>query len=181
MKAVADVLSDPENGTKTAEEVAELAIEALDDTRARSHRIAVVGQITHGPQDETSTVVLGPFSSRGVLDTEEKFQRATEGGTAARDAGQHLAWDVRTGTGRGQFMLVPVFRNARDAWEFHRGRGPAETIADAVTTHRPPHLGPVCACGLADTGLCRWCSTPYTRHCPLHEPQAEPHRCTRAA
>ena len=121
--AVAAVLSDPQNESRTAEEVAALAIEALDETRSRTHRVAVVGQIRFGPQEMTHTVTLGPFSSRGVLDTREKFIKAVQGGTAARDAGQHLAWDTKTGTGTGRFMLAPAFFKPRDAWEFFRADG----------------------------------------------------------
>lgn len=118
--AVASVLTDPENGDRTAEEVAELAIAALDDVRARSHRMLVVGQIRFQAQEATHTVALGPFTSRGILDSQEKFSRAVQGGVAARTVGQQLAWDVKTGTGAGRFMLVPAFMRPRDAWDFFR-------------------------------------------------------------
>ncbi|UQA91671.1 hypothetical protein [Streptomyces halobius] len=126
LAAVAAVLGDQQNECRTAEEVAALAIEALDETRSRSHRLAVVGQIRFGPQEMTHTVILGPFSSRGVLDNREKFLKAVQGGTAARDAGQHLAWDAKTGTGTGRFMLVPAFTKPRDAWDFYRPSGHGE-------------------------------------------------------
>lgn len=153
----------------------------LDDMRSVTHRIAVVGQIQYGPQGATHTVVLGPFRARGTLDTEEKFLTAIQGGTAAREAGQHVAWDTKTGTGRGRFMLAPAFRTGRDAWDFFRGEGPAGDITQAVTQIRSPHFGPVCACGLTKTQVCRWCSLTYERHCPLHDPEAEVHQCRPAA
>jgi hypothetical protein len=122
--AVADVLTNPENQNRSAEEVAELAIEALDEVRAKTHRLAVVGQISFSAfadaDEERHTVVLGPFSARGILDTQEKFRRATEGGSAARSAGQDLAWDSKTGKGRGRFMLAPAFLRPRSAWDFFR-------------------------------------------------------------
>jgi hypothetical protein len=126
--AVAQILSDPENQSRSAEEVAELAIQALDDLRARTHRLAVVGQLQFTEAQETHTVILGPFSSRGVLDGPDKFAKATQGGTAAREAGQHLAWDTKTGTGHGRFMLVPAFRSPRDAWDFFRPDGHGEEV-----------------------------------------------------
>lgn len=140
IKAVADLLNNPENDSKTAEEVAELAIQALDDCRGRTHRIAVVGQIQYGPQEPTYTVALGPFSSRGHLDSPEKFRQATQGGTAARDAGRYLAWDTKTGTGKGRFMLVPVFRSARDAWDFHRPPKGHAGEAMNLLLPPPPHI-----------------------------------------
>jgi hypothetical protein len=94
--------------------------DAIDDMRSTTHRLAVVGQIKYGPQGATHTVVLGPFRARGILDTQEKFQAAIQGGTAAREAGQHLAWDTKTGTGSGRFLLAPAFRSPRDAWDFFR-------------------------------------------------------------
>ena len=110
--------------------------DAIDRMRSVTHRLAVVGQIQYGPQDATHTVVLGPFSARGILDTPEKFERAIEGGTAARDAGQHLAWDSKTGTGRGRFMLTPAFRRPQDAWDFYRG--PAKRDSEPMNLLVPP-------------------------------------------
>lgn len=132
--AVAAILSDQENQDRTAEQVADLAIGALDDIRARTHRFAVVGQILFpGQAPETPhTVVLGPFSARGILDTQGKFLRALEGGSAARNAGQDLRWDIKTGRGRGRFLLAPAFRSGRDAWNFFR---PAEPAIPARFAH----------------------------------------------
>lgn len=179
--ALTRILTDPENETRSAEEIADLCISALEDVRARTHRLAVVGQIQYGPQEATHTVVLGPFSARGILDSQEKFERVTAGPVSARESGQHLAWDTKTGKGRGRFQLVPAFRAGRDAWNFFRGEGPAKDIAQAVEQIRSPHFGPVCGCGLPPTGACRWCAQAYVRHCPLHEPDAEVHHCRSAA
>ncbi|KUJ70829.1 hypothetical protein ACZ90_00480 [Streptomyces albus subsp. albus] len=126
-------------------------------------------------------VVLGPFSSRGVLDSQEKFLRAISGGTAAREAGQHLAWDPKSGRGKGRFMLAPCFRTARDAWDFYRGTGPAGTVAEMATNWRLVEIGPVCTCGLEGDLTCRACGAEYERHCFRHQPEADIHRCRRAA
>lgn len=143
----------------------------------------MVGQIQYEAPGPVHTVVLGPFSSRGILDSQEKFWRATGSGTAARDAGQHLAWNPRRGTGRGRFMLAPIFRNARDAWEFWQqppDQGHAE-VAEIVATLRIAHDGPACSCGLKSRPTCRWCGQAVHHPCPLHEPGAQTHRCRTAA
>lgn len=180
---MASILTDPENSQRSAEEVAELCIEALmgalqdtvktmraeeadrvadkviaaiegdelggipakildviDARRARTHRMAVVGQIRFGPQETTHTVVLGPFSARGILDTQEKFRKATESGCAAREAGQHLAWDSKSGLGEGRFMLAPAFFKPRDAWDFFRGPTKRETDPMNLLVPPPAHI-----------------------------------------
>lgn len=180
------MLTDPENENRSAEEVAERAIAALDEVRARSHRLCVVGQISpHGstaPGDR-HTVVLGPFSTRGVLDTPEKFHTATQGGSAAKEAGYGLAWDTKTKKGRGRFQLAPAFIRPRDAWDFFReapaGQVDAEYIrawierAKGVSIHDP-----VCTCGIAAHLVCRFCGQNENRACLKHEPDAEKHVCT---
>ncbi|MFC5799149.1 hypothetical protein [Streptomyces formicae] len=125
-------------------------------------------------------MVLGPFSARGILDSQEKFERAIQGGTAARELGQHLAWDSKTGRGRGRFMLAPAFFKPRDAWDFYRGTGPAEAVAEVIE-HLPRDIVPACTCGMKGQILCRYCTTAYERHCPLHEQEAQPHHCRKAA
>ncbi|MBA2951408.1 hypothetical protein [Streptomyces himalayensis] len=182
INSLAKILSDPENSSRTAEEIAELCISALDDARSATHRLAVVGQIRFGPQEPTHTVVLGPFRAPLLLRDEDRFKAALERPcTAARDAGGHLAWDAKTGRGQGRFLLAPAFMKPRDAWDFYRGAGPAETIVQALAEDRPQHLGPACICGLKDAMACQFCGDPYVRHCPLHEPGAEIHRCRKAA
>lgn len=170
--AVVAILNDPENQRRTAEEVADLIFdevypaavadakaEVRSDTRreiidrdATDRRLAVVGQIQFRPQEETHTVILGPFSCRGILDDPVKFRRAVEGGSAARTAGQGLAWDPKTQVSRGRFMLAPAFMRPRDAWDFFRAnpeehlprfwrvcKGPADylRIAEQVAQWEP--------------------------------------------
>jgi len=178
---VATALADPENSERTAEEVAALAIQALDDVRSRTHRLAVVGQIQYGPQEETHTVVLGPFSSPLLLDSEEKFRAVLERPcTDAREPAEGLAWDPASKRGRGRFMLAPVFLRPRDAWDFYRGDTIAEEVVHAVTA-LPRSITPACLCGLKHIPPCRYCRQELDPHCPLHEPEAPVHRCSTAA
>ncbi|WP_147450945.1 hypothetical protein [Streptomyces hoynatensis] len=155
VKAVADILSDPQNQEKTAEEIAEAVIEKVRETDALVSRVAVVGQIQEGSRPPL-TVVLGPFSARGILDTPEKFAKATAGGTAARTAGEGLAWNPSTKVGRGRFMLAPIFKSPREAWDFHKeipvfnppGGEYFYQAAHALTAWNPEQIEPACVCGL---------------------------------
>jgi len=154
--------------------------EALDAKRAKTHRLAVVGQIQYGPQEPVHTVILGPFSCRGTLDSEEKFRAALNGPLSAREAGQSLAWDPSRKRGRGRFMLAPMFGSAKDAWDFYRGGTVAEEIVQAVTA-LPRSVTPACTCGLKHRPACRWCGKAIEATCFLHEPEAPVHRCRTAA
>jgi hypothetical protein len=161
--------------------MADLAIGALDDVRARTHRLAVVGQIAFPEAPETTyTVVLGPFSARGILDTQEKYLKATEGGSAARTAGQDLAWDTKKGTGKGRFMLAPAFRSARDAWNFFRPGEDAMPsrfawIAESIQRweaggSRAAEVKPVCHCGTRTERVLSTSVGPVQPGpCPVHE------------
>ena len=153
--SLARILSDPENASRSAEEIAQLVIDELDSLRSVSHRLAVVGQISYGPQEAVHTVVLGPFRSPLKLSDEERFQAATERPcTQAREAGRHLAWDTKTGKGQGRFMLAPAFMKPRDAWDFYRDAGPAPVIAEALAAVPPKIIGPTCLCGLREDVRC---------------------------
>ena len=179
--AVATALADPENAERTAEEVAAAAIQALDDVRSRTHRLAVVGQIQYGPQEETHMVVLGPFSSPLILDNEEKFRAVLARACVdAREPAEGLAWDPATKRGRGRYMLAPMFLKPRDAWDFYRGDTVAQEVVEAVAA-LPRSIQPACLCGLKHRPACRFCGRAVENTCPLHEPEAEIHRCRAAA
>lgn len=160
IKALAAILADPANEQRSAEELAALILDKMYDlavttakaevraeTRqeivdndSRDRRLAVVGQISFGPQEVVHTVVLGPFRSPLLLRDEERFREAvTRPCAAARDAGQHLAWDSRTGTGSGKFMLAPAFMKPREAWDFYRPekRADIEHITESIARWRP--------------------------------------------
>lgn len=174
-----EVLADLENENLSADEVADRCIEALDAVRAKSHRLLVVGQIEyHEAPGTTHTVALGPFSARDTLDTPEKFLKATESGSAAREAGQGLAWDSKTGKSRGRFMLVPAFRTGRDAWNYFRDSfgviSEPETWAEIADN--AAGIEPVCVCGLIKTFDCRFCGNQVEHYCQRHD-KGTPHHC----
>lgn len=179
IKRLVTILSDPENESRSAEEIAALILDqvydlavstAKSEIRAETRveirkeifdrdsavrRLAVVGQISYGPQEPLHTVVLGPFYAPSRIDTEEKFRDVLKRpNAAARDAGQHLAWDSKTGTGRGRFMLAPAFMKPREAWDFYRGTGPAPVIIQALSDIPPKTIKPVCICGLREGVTC---------------------------
>lgn len=134
------ILSDPENSNRSAEEIAQLCIDELDSLRASTHRLAVVGQISYGPPEAVHTVVLGPFRSPLKLSDEERLKAALERPcTTARDAGRHLAWDSKTGTGSGRFLLAPAFMKPRDAWDFVRPerRADMQHITESIARWQP--------------------------------------------
>lgn len=178
--AVVKILADPANDERSAEEVADLVIGALDDIRARTQRLAVVGQI-HFPDEAPETVhtvVLGPFSSRGLLDTREKFLKALSATSAARNAGQDLAWDARKGTGSGRFMLAPALRTAREAWDFFRPEAAVDPRFARITETIQRWEAGQWAREVAPTGVCH-CGTRQREHqtsagpaqtgpCPVH-------------
>lgn len=135
------ILSDPANSDRSAEEVAGLVLDSMyglavtkakaqvrDEARrevfendAAQRRLAVVGQISFGPQQTVHTVVLGPFRSTVQLKDVEGLEEALKRpNAAARDAGRDLAWDSKTGFGTGRFMLAPAFMRPRDAWDYFR-------------------------------------------------------------
>jgi hypothetical protein len=169
------ILSDKANQSRSAEELASLILEKMydlavsaakaevrDETRreifdkdSEARRLAVIGQITTGPQEAVQTVVLGPFYAPLRLTSEERF-RAVLGKpcTPARDAGRHLAWDYKTGTGRGRFMLAPAFMKPREAWDFYRGTQAEPIIAKALEDLPAKPIGPVCLCGLREGVTC---------------------------
>lgn len=152
--ALVPVLIDEENQNRSPEEVAELAIAALDEVRAKHNRLAVIGQFTWGPETP-HTVVLGPFSTRGLAVAREQGARLSVPGSQP---------------GEGRFMLVPAFTTARAAREHFK---PADELSErrlakllADVYRWAPGLwaqemsaGPVCRCGVRridrrDTGLC---------------------------
>ena len=140
VEQLAKILTDPENAARTAEDVAQRVIDALDDLRSTTHRLAVVGQIRHGPQEDLHTVVLGPFRSPLLLRDQERFRETlARPCAAARDAGRHLAWDSKTGRGQGRFMLAPAFIKPRDAWDFYRPekRADMQHITESIARWAP--------------------------------------------
>lgn len=94
------ILADESNQDKTAEDIAEELILALDELRSRTHRMAVVANYawTGG---ENTLAVLGPFSTRAP--------------GAASKVGEGMAGTTQGG--HGKWMLVPAYANVRAAWD----------------------------------------------------------------
>jgi len=142
------------------DEVAAAMLEIIDEERGKKKRILVVGQIQYEGQESLHTVALGPYSTAGKLDTLENWQARSEAHTASRAEGGKLAWDTSTKTGRGRFMIVPLLRTARDAWDFFRGTAQEDAgeileQAEAEWTNSirgtTADVGPVCVCGLRES------------------------------
>lgn len=155
LKKLAQIIE--ENDDMPDIELAELLLETIDEERGKKKRILVVGQIQYGGQEHPYTVALGPYSTAGKLDTLENWQARSEAHTASRTEGGKLAWDTSTKAGKGRFMIVPLLRTARDAWDFFRGT-PEEEICEAVEAAEAewsirglpsdPDVGAPCTCGL---------------------------------
>lgn len=179
INALAKILSDPANANRSAEELAALVLDEMYDlavTTAKAEirteeradirrqiaerdaavrRLAIVGQISFGPQEPTHTVVLGPFHAPQLVDTEAQYNAAVaKPCKPARDAGRNLAWDSKTGTGRGRYMLAPAFVTPREAWDFYRGGAPARQIIQGLHDAPPKTIKPVCVCGLREGVTC---------------------------
>ena len=143
-------------------ELAEMILDLVDEERGKKKRILVVGQIQYEGQEHPYTVALGPYSTAGKLDTLEQWQARSEAHTPSRAEGGKLAWDTSTKTGKGRFMIVPLLRTARDAWDFFRGTPLEETgeALEAAEARVPewsirgatesPDVGPPCVCGLRE-------------------------------
>lgn len=141
-------------------ELAELLLETIDEERGKKKRIVVVGQIRYDGEEAVHTVALGPYSTVGKLDTYENWKARSEAHTASRKEGGKLAWDTSTNKGSGRFMVVPILRTARDAWDFYRGTA-EEEVCEAVEAAEvewsirglpsDPDVGAACICGLRDS------------------------------
>lgn len=102
IKAVANILSDPENEGLTAEEVAEKVISAYEEIHAATHNLIVLGHFRTS-DTESYVAAVGPLS--------------TTAPARARGVGERFAWDYKTRRGTGQFVLVPLVRDPAKAWD----------------------------------------------------------------
>ncbi|MFE2263881.1 hypothetical protein [Streptomyces griseosporeus] len=74
------------------------------------------------------------------ISSEEKFREAVAKPCApARQAGQGLAWDYKTGRNQGRFMLAPAFMRPGEAWDFFRPdtRPDMQHITDSIARWQP--------------------------------------------
>lgn len=132
-------------------------IEAVEEHQATTMRLLVVGQVRYDGSEELHTVALGPYGARGTLSDQDKFKKAAEASTRAHDQGGRLAWDVRTGRGKGRYMVVPLLRTPRDAWDFYRaGSGVGDDELEPVVQNIEASIRgsildeilPACTCGV---------------------------------
>ena len=128
-------------------------IDAVEDHNSITKRLLVVGQIQHKGSEKVHTVALGPYGARGVLSDEEKFRKAADASTAVHEAGGKLAWDTTTRMGTGRYMVVPLFRTPRDAWDFYRGDIPGPALIEYLD-HADQTVVPACVCGMKPQRKC---------------------------
>lgn len=155
VKALTAILADEQNEDKTAEELAAELIDALDETRAKQPRMAVV--VRHrwsGP--DYSLAVLGPFGARA----EAQMRRVGEEACAS------LAHP-----GDGRAVAVPVYASPRAAWEVLKPPTAAdllrEQVARDVAAWTP---GSIWTGDDSDLRRCSCGVGPLDRaqHCPRH-------------
>lgn len=150
LAALLPILTDPENEDRTPEEIAESLIQALDDVRAKSPRMAVVIRHRWGATDKYSLAVLGPFGIRAE--------------TQAKGVGE-AACSSLAHPGDGRFVFAPVFPSPSAAWEALKPPPAAEfmraQVARDVAAWRPglwtedSQPCPTCRCGLVGAEPCR--------------------------
>lgn len=151
LAAVTAVLADEANADRTADEVAEAAILALDEVRAQHNRVAVVVRHRWGPGDDYSIAVLGPYKTRAVAECRRMGEAACV--TLAHP-------------GDGMYALAPVYPSPRAAWEalkpppradviraqiqeYLDRAVPGHSLHDGCTSH------PTCCCGVRSGNWCR--------------------------
>lgn len=149
VKALVPILSDPDNESRTAEELAALLVDALDAQRASTPRIAVVVRHRWLSSDSYSMAVLGPFGARA-------HGRAREMGEAACAALAH--------PGDGRAVLVPVYASPRDAWAALKPPSAADLMKQQVARDLENWTAglwtgsdgpcPTCCCGLSPGSYC---------------------------
>jgi len=152
VKAIADLLEEADKDIlkyPNQEDLAEAILSEVEQLQAaaleadeKKQKLVVVGQIQFPGEENPHVVSLGPFGGRAV--------------GAASKAGEGLAWDSKSGTGKGRFMVVPAFSSARAAWDHYRKNRPE--IEDELVVmnqiQRTISDGPVCECGLRNSTYC---------------------------
>lgn len=117
--AAAALLARESNEDITAETLADEISEAMTNTmietyeeiQATKYNLIVLGHFRL--EDDTSYVAaVGPLSTRAQ-------QRA-------RAVGERFAWDYKTRSGTGQYVLVPLIRDPAKAWDEARNAGLTE-------------------------------------------------------
>ncbi len=142
------------DGTDLNDEAyAEELIEVVEEFHANAERLLVVGQVQPEGDESLYTVALGPFTARGTLDTEAKWDKAAKESTKAHEAGGKLAWHTTSKKGRGRYMVVPIFKSPRDVWDTFGGGAVKEEVTEYVEATNDP-IVPVCSCGNRKSRFC---------------------------
>lgn len=151
VNAIAAILADQENAQRTAEEIADLAISALDEVRAEHNRVAVVVRHRWSTDGPYSLAVLGPYRTRAV--------------SASKQMGE-AACATLAHPGDGRYALVPMYPSPRAAWEALRPPSRADVLREEIQAYvaaqgaggelfadgEPAH--PTCCCGLRPGNWC---------------------------
>lgn len=136
-----------------AEAVTETVVEAYENIQAKSYNLVVVAHF-QTPDGKSHATAVGPLSTRAA-------QRA-------RDVGARFAWDYKTRTGTGKYVLVPLIRDPNEAWDEAR----ASQVAQIIEVTRPSlsldPFGPVCICGLPEHPRYNSLGDAAELICPLH-------------
>lgn len=109
-EAAAALLARETNGDATAEslaeELADSVVSSVVDTyeaiQTKAYNLVVLGyfQTVDGVHHAAA---VGPLSTRATK--------------RARDMGEGFAWDYKTRRGTGRYVVVPLVRNPREAWD----------------------------------------------------------------
>lgn len=153
LTAVTQVLAEEENAERSAEEVAEAVIRALDEVRSEHNRLAVVVRHRWGTDGAWHMAVLGPVGVRQL--------------SAAKALGEAAAFGLAASGGEGRYALVPAYPNPRAAWAEIKPPSRADVLREQVARDivaREPGLSmwatgqqavPTCCCGLLAGNPCR--------------------------
>jgi len=154
VKALVPILSDEANMSRTAEELAALLVDALDDLRAKSPRIAVVVRHRWLETDQYSLAVLGPFGATAIktprqMGEEACYALAHPGDGAAVPAPMYpspkAAWDALQPPSRAEVLKAEI-REQLKTWtpELWRPDGtPCPTCRCGLSSGKPCQVHPV--------------------------------------
>lgn len=118
-QATAALLARESNADITAEKLADEITEAVTGT--------VIGMYEEFEETKRNLIVLGHFR----LEDDTSYVAAvgplsTTAPARARAVGERFAWDYKTRTGSGRYVLVPLIRDPAKAWDDARNAGLTE-------------------------------------------------------
>lgn len=149
LSAILPILSDPANEERTAEEIGEAVILALDEIRAKHNRLAVVVRHRWSRGDDYSLAVLGPYGARAVAEAKRMGEAACI--SLARP-------------GDGMYALAPAYPSPKAAWDELKPPPGADSLREQVRRDiaaqvpglwgDDPSPCPTCCCGLPSGNPC---------------------------